>query len=132
MVDYHKFSCQLSFVGIFSPPVIIFISKQILGDLLEHIIFLNISIINAFPTAFYVKMFNFFFIISPDTIFFFPLYSMGTPLHIHVNIIFSPIVVLRSKYLDIVLSENQVLNKGKPICFKNNYLSNRVSVHYCM
>lgn len=70
---------------------------------------------------------SFFFKLS-----FFPLYNIGTQLHIHVNIIFSPIVVLRSKYLDIVLSENQVLNKGKPICFKNNYLSNRVSVHYCM
>jgi len=29
---------------------------------------------------------------------------MGTQLHIHVYIVFSPIVVLHSKYLDIVLS----------------------------
>ena len=32
---------------------------------------------------------------------------MGTQLHIHVYIIFSPIVMLRSKYLDIVLSATQ-------------------------
>ena len=31
---------------------------------------------------------------------FFPLYNMGTKLHIHVYIIFPPIVVLRCKYLD--------------------------------
>ena len=35
------------------------------------------------------------------------LYSMGTKLHIHVYIIFPPIVVLQCKYLDIVLSATQ-------------------------
>ena len=42
-------------------------------------------------------------------IFFFfpPLYSMGTKLHIHLYIIFSPFVVLRCKYLDIVLNATQ-------------------------
>ena len=39
--------------------------------------------------------------------FFFPLCSMGAQLHIHVYIIFSPIVVLCSKYLDIVVSAKQ-------------------------
>ena len=39
--------------------------------------------------------------------FFFPLYSMGTQLHIHVYIIFSPIVLLHCKYLDIVLHATQ-------------------------
>ena len=37
----------------------------------------------------------------------FTLYSMGTQLHIHVYIIFSPIVMLHCKYLDIVLSATQ-------------------------
>ena len=38
---------------------------------------------------------------------FFSLYSMGTKLHIHVYILFPPIVVLRCKYLDIVLNATQ-------------------------
>ena len=38
---------------------------------------------------------------------FFLLYSMGTKLHIHVHILFPPIVVLRRKYLDVVLSATQ-------------------------
>ena len=32
---------------------------------------------------------------------------MGTQLYIHIYIIFPPIVVLQSKYLDIVLSATQ-------------------------
>ena len=40
-------------------------------------------------------------------LFTFPLYSMGTKLHIHVYIHFPPIVVLRCKYLDIVLNATQ-------------------------
>ena len=36
-----------------------------------------------------------------------PMYSMGTQLHIHVYIIFSPIVMLRCKYLNIVLRATQ-------------------------
>ena len=32
---------------------------------------------------------------------------MGTKLHIHVYILFPPIVVLRCKYLDIVLGATQ-------------------------
>ena len=39
--------------------------------------------------------------------FFSPLYSMGTQLHIHVYIIFSPVVVLCCKCLDLVLSATQ-------------------------
>jgi len=42
-------------------------------------------------------------------IFFFLLYSMGTQLYIYVYIIFSPIVILCCKYLDIVLSATQHL-----------------------
>ena len=44
---------------------------------------------------------TFFFYIF---LFIFPLYNMWTKLHIHVYIIFSPIVVLRCKYLHIVLN----------------------------
>ena len=40
-------------------------------------------------------------------IYFFPLYGMGTKLHIHVYLIFPPIVVLRCKYLDTVLKAAQ-------------------------
>ena len=48
----------------------------------------------------------FFIVIPPNTLFFFPpLYSVGTQLHLHVYIIFSPIVVLCC--LDIVLSATQ-------------------------
>ena len=49
----------------------------------------------------------FFIVISPNTLFSLPLYSIGIQLHIHVYIIFSPIVVLRCQYLDIVLSATQ-------------------------
>ena len=41
-------------------------------------------------------------------VFFFPLYSMGTKLHIHVYILFPPIVMLQCKYLDIVLNATQL------------------------
>ena len=41
----------------------------------------------------------FLIVISPNTLFF-PLYNMGTQLHIHVYIIFSPIVVLHCKLMD--------------------------------
>ena len=40
-------------------------------------------------------------------VYFFPLYSMGTKLHMHVYILFPPIVVLWYKYLDIVLNASQ-------------------------
>ena len=40
--------------------------------------------------------FNFFIVISPIP-FFFLLYSMVTRLHMHVYILFSPIIVLRHK-----------------------------------
>ena len=54
------------------------------------------------------KIDNVFLLLFPQHTFFFPpLYSMGTQLHIHVYIISSPIVVLRFKYLDIVLSATQ-------------------------
>ena len=53
-------------------------------------------------------LFVYFIVISPNTLFFFfSLYSVGTQLHIHVYIIFSPIVVLHCRYLDIVLSTTQ-------------------------
>ena len=48
----------------------------------------------------------FFFYYFPNTIFF-PLYSMGTQLHMHVYILFSPIIMLRCKYLDIFLTATQ-------------------------
>jgi len=38
---------------------------------------------------------------------YFPLYSMGAKLHIHVCILFPPIAVLQCKYLDIVLNATQ-------------------------
>ena len=38
---------------------------------------------------------------------FFPLYSMGTKLYLHVYIFFLPFVLLQHKYLDIVLSATQ-------------------------
>ena len=41
-----------------------------------------------------------------------PLSSMGTKLHIHVYILFPPIVVLRCKYLDIVLNASVVSFSG--------------------
>ena len=44
---------------------------------------------------------------EPLFIYFFPLYSTGTKLHIHVYIAFPPVVVLRCKYLDIVLNATQ-------------------------
>ena len=53
-------------------------------------------------TGFYYYYYYFYFYC-----FFFPRYSIGTQLYIHVYIIFSPIVVLQSKYLDIVLSATQ-------------------------
>ena len=61
------------------------------------------------PLILFLKKFIylFFFIVIFPTQFFFPLYSMGTQLHIHVSIYFSPIVLLRCKYLDIVLSATQ-------------------------
>ena len=40
-------------------------------------------------------------------IYLFPLYNMGSKLHIHVYIIFPPIVMLQCKYLDIVLNATQ-------------------------
>ena len=55
----------------------------------------------------YMSFLNLFFIvISPNTLFS-PMYSMGTQLHIHLYIIFSPIVVLHCNYLDIVLRATQ-------------------------
>ena len=47
-----------------------------------------------------------FSLTHPFYFIFFPLFSMGTKILIHVYIIFSPIV-LRCKYLDIVLSATQ-------------------------
>ena len=50
---------------------------------------------------------SFFLIVISPTHFFFPLYSTGTQLHIQVYILFSPIMVLRHRYLDIVLRAAQ-------------------------
>ena len=50
---------------------------------------------------------DFFNCYFPQHTFFSPLYNMGTQLQKHVYIIFSPIVVLHFKYLDIVLSATQ-------------------------
>ena len=49
----------------------------------------------------------YFLLLFPPTHFFSPLYSMGNQLHIHVYIIFSPIVMLPCKYLDRVLNATQ-------------------------
>ena len=38
---------------------------------------------------------------------FFPLYNMGTKLHIHLYILFPPIIALQCKYLDTVLNATQ-------------------------
>ena len=59
-----------------------------------------------FFLSFYIHFYLFihlFIVISP-THFFFPLYIMGTQLHIHVYVLFSPIIMLCHKYLDIVLN----------------------------
>ena len=48
-----------------------------------------------------------FFLMFLFYFYFFPLYSMGTKLHIHMYIFFPPIVVLRCTYLDIVLSATE-------------------------
>ena len=40
-------------------------------------------------------------------LFIFPLYSLGTKVHTHVDILFPPIVVLRCEYPDIVLNATQ-------------------------
>ena len=44
---------------------------------------------------------------SPIQFFFFLLYGMVTQLHMHVYILFSPIITLHHKWLDIVLSATQ-------------------------
>ena len=57
---------------------------------------------------FFFLLIYFLLLFPPTHLFFsFLLYSMGTQLHIPVYIIFSPIVVLHCKYLDIVLSAAQ-------------------------
>ena len=48
----------------------------------------------------------FFYCYFPSTIFL-PLYSMETQLHIHVNILFSHIIMFHHKWLDIVPSDTQ-------------------------
>ena len=50
---------------------------------------------------------------------------MGTQLHTHVYILFPPIVVLRDKYLDIVLNATQhdlIVNLFFFFCFLGPYL----------
>ena len=69
----------------------------------EPISSILISIMN---TDFYYYFLSFYYYF-PQHSFFPPLYSMGTQLHIHVYIRFPPIVVLRCKHLDIVLSATQ-------------------------
>ena len=64
----------------------------------------NTNNVNFFFFIFYSI---YFLLLFPPTHLFFPLYIMGTQLHIHVYIIFSAIVVLHFKYLDIVLSATQ-------------------------
>ena len=63
-----------------------------------------------FPFSFsflkFISFFKFFYCYFPNTVFF-PLYSMGTQLHTHVYTLFSPIVILQCKYLDIVLNATQ-------------------------
>ena len=56
--------------------------------------------IPKFPVDVWILFLKF----PPQHPFFSPLCSMETQSHIHVHIIFSPIVVLHCKYLDVVLS----------------------------
>ena len=55
---------------------------------------------------FFKLLLKFFSWYSPNTIFFL-LYSMVSQLHKHVYILFSPIIMLHHKWLDIVPSATQ-------------------------
>ena len=59
-----------------------------------------------FLGGFVFCFFNFNFLIFYFFVFFI-LYSMGTKLHLHVYVFFPPFVLLRYKYLDIVLNATQ-------------------------
>ena len=50
---------------------------------------------------------QFFLLLFPQYNFFFLLYSKVTQLHIHIYILFSHIIMLHHKWLDIVLSATQ-------------------------
>jgi len=52
-------------------------------------------------------IFFIFFFLFPQYIIFFLLYSMVTQLHIHVYTLFSHIIMLHHKWLDIVPSATQ-------------------------
>jgi len=65
------------------------------------------SEMNSRPPPQLVAMPDPFFFFFFSFLYFFPLYSMGTKLHIPVYIIFPPIVLLQCKYLDIVLNATQ-------------------------
>ena len=61
------------------------------------LIYSNNLLVGCFAFSFFFYLFIYLFL----------LYSMGTKLHIHVCIVFPPIVVLRCNYLDIVLNATQ-------------------------
>ena len=66
-------------------------------------VFAHFSIVYLFVVELY-KLFVYCIYLF---IYFLPPYSMRTKLHIHVYILFLPIVVLRCKYLDIIVNATQ-------------------------
>ena len=74
-----------------------------LGFSLNKLFWRSFHISIQWTSSFFKKHFYCYF---PNTIFFL-LYSMVTQLHIHVFIIFSPIIMFHCKWLNIVLSATQ-------------------------
>ena len=62
---------------------------------------------NKIKTEAQICLFKIFFIIIYPIQFFSLRYSMVTQLHVHVYILFSPIILLHHKWLHIVLSATQ-------------------------
>ena len=73
------------------------------------LVFLQYLVLHLDLFLFVFCLFVCFYCYFPNTIFF-PLYSMGIQLHIHVYILFSPITMLLHKYLDIVFSATQQIS----------------------
>ena len=79
-------------------------------ELFSKILLVATSLSFSSPENIYLFIYLFFIyflLLFPQHSYFFPLYSLGTQLPIHAYLIFSPIVVLHCKYLDIVLSAAQ-------------------------
>ena len=64
------------------------------------------NILSSILGIYFLIIYLFIFIVISPT-HFFPLYNMGTQLHIYLYILFSPIVMLLCKSLDLVLSAIQ-------------------------